>query len=46
VARLALRLLARGENKNDLYSIFSEVSTILLTCNADMVRTELEKELI
>jgi hypothetical protein len=45
VAELALGLLEDGSDKDDLASIFREISTILLTCNNDMVRAELEKEL-
>ena len=43
-AQLALALLDAGEDKDDLYSIFLLISTILLTCNNNMVRGELMKE--
>jgi hypothetical protein len=42
-AELALKLLKDGELKDDLYSVFLEISTILLTCNEGMVRGELQK---
>ena len=42
-AELALKLLKDGEPKDDLYSVFLEISTILLTCNEGMVRGELQK---
>lgn len=43
VAELAIELLNDGEDKDDLYSIFLLISTILLTCNDAMVRRELVK---
>jgi hypothetical protein len=42
-AELALALLKDGEPKDDLYSVFLTISMILLTCNNDMVRGELQK---
>lgn len=42
---LALALLDAGEDKNDLYSVFLQLATTLLTVNDQMIRTELRKEL-
>jgi hypothetical protein len=43
--QLALALLDAGEDKNDLYSVFLQLATTLLTVNNDMIRTELRKVL-
>ncbi len=40
---LALILLDAGEDKNDLYSIFLQLSTVLLRCNSEILYTELKK---
>ena len=40
---LAIEMLDGGEDKNDLYVVFFQISTILLTCNDAMVRDELKK---
>lgn len=45
VVNLALYLLDSGDDKEDLSSIFREISTILRKVNNEMVRTELRKEL-
>jgi hypothetical protein len=44
-AELALAMLDAGEDKNDLYSVFLQVATTLLTVNDRMIRTELRKAL-
>lgn len=41
--QLALALLDAGEDKNDLYSVFFQLATTLLTVNDQMIRTELKK---
>lgn len=41
--QLALALLDAGEDKNDLYSVFLQLATTLLTVNDQMIRTELQK---
>jgi hypothetical protein len=40
---LALELLDAGEDKNDLYSVYLTIATALLTCNNEIIRTELKK---
>jgi hypothetical protein len=42
---LSLAMLDAGEDKNDLYSVFLQVATMLLTVNDKMIRTELRKAL-
>jgi hypothetical protein len=44
-AELALALLDAGEDKNDIYSVFLQVATTLLTVNNQMIRDELRKAL-
>lgn len=41
--KLALTQLDAGEDKNDLYSVFLELSTVLLTCNSKILYAELKK---
>lgn len=43
--QLALALLDAGEDKADLYSVYLELATILLTVNDEMIRSELQKVL-
>lgn len=40
---LALELLDAGEDKNDLYSVFFQLATVLLMCNNEILRPELKK---
>ncbi len=40
---LAMKLLVNGGDKNDLYSVFLQLATVLLTCNSEILYTELKK---
>ena len=41
--KLALNMLDAGEDKYDLYSVFLQLATVLLTCNTEILNRELEK---